>query len=231
MSTDQPMTVKLTVGTKASRPPRPRGARWRPAASVECDRVAVLQHRKVAFMSATESARDASELLQNLLVEDRSVTGFLDGLAALAARHMGGQREVLCGILLQQAKKNTVVASSSTEAQRMDELQAGFDEGPCLEAQRTNTLIVVPDIRDENRWPDYMDAVRTHGLHSVVAIPLTLEGTATAAMNFYSRDDDAFDDAEIADAQLYAELAAKALLLALRTAAHSDNAHHRQSAM
>src|SRR5699024_12657874 len=77
----------------------------------------------------------------------------------------------------------------------MDEVQAGFDEGPCLEAQRTDTvvlvlvlvLVLVPDIRTEERWPEYMNVVRDHGLRSVIAVPLELDGLAFAAMNFYTR--------------------------------------------
>lgn len=89
----------------------------------------------------------------------------------------------------------------------MDELQAGFDEGPCLEAQESGTVIRVPDVRYEARWPKYMAQVRHHGLHSVLAVPLVVGTTSTAAMNFYSHDVGAFNGAEGTTAKHYADLA------------------------
>lgn len=114
---------------------------------------------------------------------------------------------------------------------RLDEVQAGFDEGPCLEAQRTNTVISVADVRSERRWPGYMAAVREFGMRSVLALPLTLQSEAAAAMNLYTSTPEAFGPAEIEAARRYAELASKVGVIALRLAAYSENVEHLQAAM
>ncbi|GAA1138986.1 GAF domain-containing protein [Nesterenkonia lutea] len=124
-----------------------------------------------------------------------------------------------------------MVASSSPEAQQMDEAQAGFDEGPCLQAQRSNTIIRVFDVRQEKRWPQYMDEVRSHGLRSALAVPLTVNATATAAMNFYTHEAAAFTEEDVEAAKEYAELASTVVAIALHIAAHAENAEDRRIAM
>lgn len=174
---------------------------------------------------------DPAELLRGLLVEDEEVSDFLHSLAATSARHLSDGHDVLCGVLLTRARANAVVASSGPEARRMDEVQAGFDEGPCLDSQRTGTTIYVSDIADEDRWPDYLAEVSGHGMKSIIAIPLALDGAASASMNFYSRRPEAFDSNDIDSAESYARLAEKTLLVALRVAAYSDDARDRRAAM
>jgi len=180
----------------------------------------------------TETAEhNVSADLQVLLQEDSDISGFLESLAQASAERFSGTQPVLCGIILDRSKRNIVVAASSAEAARLDEVQAGFDEGPCLEAQRTNTVISVADVRSERRWPDYMAAVREFGMRSVLAVPLTLQSEAKAAMNFYTSTPEAFGPAEIAAARRYAELASKVGVIALRLAAHAENIEHLQAAM
>lgn len=138
---------------------------------------------------------------------------------------------MLCGITMRRPKRNAVVASSSAEAQRLDEVQTGFDEGPCMEAQETGEMIVVRDAETDTRWPGYMRTVREHGLQSVVAIPLELGDSAHAAMNFYTTGRRTFEDHDVEAAKLYVEMAAKVVRVALRIAHYAEAAEHRQTAM
>lgn len=180
----------------------------------------------------TEAAElNVSADLQALIQGDSDISSFLRGLAEATAERFSGTQPVLCGIILDRSKRNVVVAASSPEAERLDEVQAGFDEGPCLEAQRTNTVISVADVRSEQRWPGYMDAVRKFGMRSVLAMPLTLQSEARAAMNLYTSTPEAFGPAEIAAARRYADLASKVGVIALRLAAYSENVEHLQAAM
>ncbi|GAA1145888.1 GAF and ANTAR domain-containing protein [Nesterenkonia lutea] len=175
--------------------------------------------------------RDLSAELTQLLLEDHDISDVLKTVAELAAQQLSTDREVLCGIILKRAKRNTVVATSSAEAQQMDEHQAGFDEGPCLEAQKTSRVISVPDVRNEGRWPQYMTEVRDHGLRSILAVPLTIDATSTAAMNFYAHETEAFHEAEIDTAKRYTEVASQMVAIALRMARYADDAEDRRIAM
>ncbi len=182
-------------------------------------------------MDSPHASHDLAAELTQVLLEDHDVPSVLKSIAELAAQQLSGDRTVLCGIILKRAKRNTVVATSSAEAQAMDEHQAGFDEGPCLEAQKTNSVISVPDVRYEQRWPQYMEEVRDHGLRSILAVPLTVGTTSTAAMNFYARETGAFTDAEIEIAERYTEVASQMVAIALRIARYAEDAEDRRVAM
>lgn len=170
------------------------------------------------------------ELLEGL-AQDQGLEVFLHELARTLADHLSTHHQVLVGLTQQRPRRNTVIASSSTTAARMEEVQASFDEGPCLDAERTDTTIWVRDTTTETRWPQYMAEVRRSGLHSILAIPLTVDGSAPAALNLYAEPAGVFQDTERAIAQRYAALARQGLAVALRMAAHSDNAAHRAAAM
>ncbi|MBE1514431.1 GAF and ANTAR domain-containing protein [Nesterenkonia halotolerans] len=182
-------------------------------------------------MADPYEVRDLSAELHQVLLEDCDLAEVLDSITKLAVDRLSVNRRVLCGIVLKRNRRNIVVASSSSEAEQLDEVQAGFDEGPCLEAQRTNTLIRVPDVRYETRWPRYMCEVRDHGLRSVLAVPLGLDETASAAINFYSVEPGAFNDEDGESAQRYAEVASAVVGIALRTAGHAESAEDRRISM
>lgn len=182
-------------------------------------------------MDSGHSHADASELLHELLATDQELGPFLDDLARLAALEISRELPVLCGITLERRKRVTIVGSSDEEARQMDEIQAGFDEGPCLEAQRTGRLIRVDDVAHETRWPDYMSVVREQGLRSVLAVPLDVDELAKAAMNLYTTAPGGFSDNTIEAAQRYAGLASRALRVALRIARSAELAEDRQRAM
>src|SRR5699024_3571126 len=114
---------------------------------------------------------------------------------------------------------------------RLDELQTGFDQGPCMHAQQTGELILVHDVGQETRWPEYMRTVREQGLRSVMAIPLELGASTRAAMNFYTTGRRAFEEQDLIDAKFYGGLAAKVVRIALRVAHYAETADHRQAAM
>lgn len=169
--------------------------------------------------------------MYDLLVDDREIPDLLDDLAQLAAEHFRQDHDVHCGIILRREKSSIVMASSSARAAKMDEIQLGLGEGPCVEAMASQSLIRVTDVRTEVRWPAYMESVREHGLASALAVPLNLGGFGVAAMNFYTQYPGRFGDEDIAHAQYYTELIAKAIRIALRTAGHAETARHRRAAM
>jgi GAF domain-containing protein len=182
-------------------------------------------------MDVRTSTYDLPAALNEVLLEDHDISGVLDSIVQLAVEHLSVNRRVLCGIVLTRSRKNTVVASSSPEAQQMDEVQAGFDEGPCLSAQRSNTVIRVPDVRYEKRWPQYMSVVRSQGLRSILAVPLVVNTSAAAAMNFYTAEPGAFYEEDAITAHRYVDVASNVLEIALRIAAHAENAENRRLAM
>src|SRR5699024_871078 len=186
---------------------------------------------KGAVMGADHTGPSAAELLDDLLASDDEIADFLNQLAHLAALELTDELPVLVGITLERDRRSTIVGSSDASSRKIDEVQAGFDEGPCLEAQSSHRLIEVPDVRTETRWPDYMEVIRKLGLRSVLAVPLDLGDTAQAAMNFYTTAPDAFNADRTASAQHFAKLASNALRVAVRIARYMELSEDRQRAM
>ncbi|MBG6185375.1 GAF domain-containing protein [Arthrobacter sp. CAN_A214] len=185
----------------------------------------------------TELAADAAEnetmaLLQDMVLASEHVQQFLDGLVTIAsAAFTSAYGEVFCGVTLLRPRSMASVASSSDEARLMDEVQYGFDDGPCLRAAREGNTVHIPDFRTESRFPQYREAIAGHGIRSALGIPIRLEAGASAGLDFYSTEPNAFTDTSIAVAEGIARDASKSLRLAVRIATLDDASEQLRAAM
>jgi GAF domain-containing protein len=73
-----------------------------------------------------------------------------------------------------------------------DELQYERGYGPCMDAGRTGTVLLVDDMREETRWPDYTAQVVSCGVLSSLSVPLPIQTDVIGALNCYSRTASAF---------------------------------------
>lgn len=171
-------------------------------------------------------------LLQDMVLDSEDVQEFLDGLVHVAATAFSGAHgEVFCGVTLLRPQSMITVASSSEQARVMDEVQYGFDDGPCLRAAREGYTVHIPDFLTESRFPAYRQAIAGHGIRAALGIPIRLEAGASAGLDFYSTAPHAFDDTSIAVAEGFARDASKSLRLAVRIASLSDTSRHMRAAM
>ncbi|MHA7145335.1 ANTAR domain-containing protein [Arthrobacter sp. TmT3-37] len=184
-----------------------------------------------------ELAREAEEdsltaVLQDMVLDSEDVQTFLTGLVQVAAHSFSGAYgEVFCGVTLLRPRSMVTVASSSEQAQLMDEVQYGFDDGPCLRAAREGYTVHIPDFLTETRFPEYREAIAAHGIRSALGIPIRLDSGASAGLDFYSTKPHAFDDKGIAVAEGLGRDASRSLRLAVRIAQLGDEARNRQAAM
>lgn len=170
--------------------------------------------------------------LQDLILSTTDIQEFLGKLAVLSAHGLrGNEVDVLCGITLSRRRRAATVAYNSETAKIMDELQYAFEEGPCITAALEQRPIIVDDVRNDGRWPEYAAAVARHGLRSVLSVPFTVGPEAQAAMNLYSYRPGSFSDEGVTFAESYARQASKGLQLALRMAHYSEEADNRSRAM
>lgn len=171
-------------------------------------------------------------VLQDMVLDSTDVQEFLTDLVHVAAKAFtGAYSEVFCGVTLLRPRSRVTVAASSAEAQRMDEVQYGFDDGPCLRAAREGYTVHVPDFLTETRFPEYTAAIASEGIRSALGVPLRLESGASAGLDFYSTEPNTFDEKGIAVAEGVARDASRTLRLAVRIAQLSDEARNRQTAM
>jgi GAF domain-containing protein len=165
-------------------------------------------------LPALDLAAAYSEL-QNLLLDGPHVTGFLDQLATLSAALVP---RTSCGVTIRRNHQVATVASSDEFAMRLDEVQYGRGQGPCLQAMHTRERVQVTDLATEDRWGDYRLHALAAGLRSSVSLPLIVDSTNLGALNLYSRTRDNFDQPDIQRAESFALQGATALTLLLRYA-------------
>ncbi|WP_461169958.1 GAF and ANTAR domain-containing protein [Arthrobacter sp. Z1-15] len=176
--------------------------------------------------------RDYSGLLQDMVLETNDVESFLEDLTRLTVDTLSASgKEVFCGVTLLRPNRAGTVASSSPEAQQMDEVQYEYGDGPCLEAARNNRTVLVSDMSLDSRWQEYTDAISEFGLRSILGVPIPLDGEAQCGLNMYAREANAFTDEMVREAEEFARGASKSLRLAVRIAHLTESRENLKAAM
>lgn len=103
-------------------------------------------------------------------------------------------------------------AHTDPTVQVLDDLQYGLNEGPCVDALSEKVDVSVPDIRNDRRWPHYVEAtLRSTSLKSQLAVQLFLDDKNTVGtLNLYSTSQRVVDPDAIGIADLFAAHAAVA---------------------
>ena len=172
---------------------------------------------------------DAFAELGRIKLADTDIDSILDKIAELAQRAIPGADEV--SITLMRGKGPHTAAFTGDLAKACDERQYKRGHGPCLDAASTSTTLLVDDMQQETRWPDYTSGAVDAGAHSSLSIGLPVHEAVTGALNIYATKPDAFDDDAIVVAQTFAGYAAVALANAHLYDTQATLAQHMQAAM
>lgn len=157
------------------------------------------------------------------------VATFLDSLVRWAVEQSPGAEA--CGLTLEQAGRGQTVTYSGELAARGDERQYELDDGPCLEALRTGSVVRVRDLAEEDRWGDYPRRALEAGVRSSLSFPLALGERGRGALNLYSGRADAFSDTDERTGQSLAGQASGALSVAWRMADREQAVEHLRRGM
>jgi len=130
--------------------------------------------------------------LLGLLVEAPEIDAVLEKMVGLAADVTPA---VACGVTVCRDGQPFTVAMTNELAARVDEIQYGTDEGPCLDALRHGDVVQVDDLSHEVRWDSYRPQAVAHGVRSSLSLPFTVEGEILGALNLYSVTPAVFCDA------------------------------------
>jgi GAF domain-containing protein len=162
-------------------------------------------------------------------IADTTIDAVLDKIAELAQRAIPGADDV--SVTLIRGRGPHTAAFTGDLALACDERQYERGHGPCLDAARTTATLLIDDMGQETRWPDYTAAAIDAGAHSSLSIGLPVHESVTGALNIYATKPDAFDDDAIVVAQTFAGYAAVALANAHLYDAQASLAQHMQAAM
>ncbi|MDD2743214.1 MAG: CBS domain-containing protein [Rhodocyclaceae bacterium] len=72
-----------------------------------------------------------------------------------------------------------------------------FGQGPTGRAIRYGVPVICRDMQNDPNYGPWREAALASGFHASIAMPLRLDGHIAGAMNLYSTETDAFDEAEI----------------------------------
>lgn len=171
--------------------------------------------------------------LQDLIIGAGSVADFLGGLSSIAAgalsRSAGASVE--CGVTLKLARKTATVAGSTERAIHLDRIEQAVGDGPCITALKAGAPVLMADVRTDPRWPTYQERLLEEGIHSVLGVPLELGENAAAVLNFFAPATGVFTEATISEAASFADVAGKAVRLAVRVGTAESAADDLSAAM
>lgn len=164
---------------------------------------------------ATNSPAPGAEQLQDMLLQSPGFTEFLLGLSTISASLLNTGLPLHCAITVERKGGPTTVASSSAAAQRLDEQQYAFDDGPCLTALRQQHSVLISHLSSDERWHRYATAVSGEGIECILAVPIPTDSSSRAALNCYSEQAAAFSAESIAEIEHHAVSLSAILRLAL----------------
>jgi GAF domain-containing protein len=133
--------------------------------------------------------------LSRVALVDRTLTDVLTDITRIAAQGIPGAEST--SITLLRNDKAFTAAHHGEMALAADELQYAKGSGPCMDAGRGGVLLRVDDMRNEERWPEYVSrVVDTAGVLSSLSVPLPYQGSSIGALNNYSTKPAAFAEPE-----------------------------------
>lgn len=159
---------------------------------------------------------DAVGALHAMLASTVQVDELLTVIAAQAAERAGPGCSA--AITVRLAGQATVAAASDDRAETCDRAEQAAGDGPCLEAGRQSRIVVVADVRDDDRWPQWHEATLDAGFRSAAALPAaTPQGLdLDLAINLYRDEPGDWDLGVLADVGQFADDAARAVAVAAR---------------
>jgi GAF domain-containing protein len=143
----------------------------------------------------------------------------LQQLVEIAKDTLPGADEV--STTLVRGEKAWTAAHTGQLALDADELQYVDGYGPCMDAGRTGTIMSVPDMREETRWPDYAAQVVSRGVLSSLSVPLPIQTDVIGALNCYARTPSAFPPEAV---EMAVEIASHVAVAVGNAVAYSDAA-------
>jgi GAF domain-containing protein len=158
---------------------------------------------------ASREAREAFADLAGVTLLGHSLDTVMEKIAALSKRAVPGTEEA--SVTLVEGGRPTTVAFTGQLAMDLDERQYVHGHGPCLESIARAEPVRIDSMSAEQRWPDWTAEAVARGARSSLSVPIPVQREVTAALNMYSVDERAFDDAAAGLASTFAMYAGVAI--------------------
>ena len=133
---------------------------------------------------------------RNVTDEDDLLT-LLQRVAEIAHEAIDGADST--GVTIDLGGRMYTAVHTDERTLRVDAEQYDAGDGPCVEASRTGSIVLVDADDAEQRWPRFAAVARDEGILSFLAAPLFTSEQSLGSFNLYGRTRSAFDalDADI----------------------------------
>jgi hypothetical protein len=153
--------------------------------------------------------------LARRLYEQGSPTATLEAITQTVLDTVPGAEYAGVTVVESRRRLRTVAATGEL-VKHIDQAQYRTMQGPCLDALWVEPLISMPDVRAEQRWPQFTAAARRYGLGSMLSLRLFAAGRQMGSLNLYATSPRAFGDESIDTSRAFVTHAAGALASAER---------------
>jgi GAF domain-containing protein len=157
----------------------------------------------------SESLGALHQQLARVVLVGRELPDVLTEIVQISRRAIPGAEAT--SITLIRDERAFTAAYDGQLAMDADELQYERGYGPCLDAGRSGEVFLVPDMRAEDRWPDYAAHAVQLGVGSSLSVPLPFQGATIGALNNYAGRPGAFGESDVAVAEEVAAFVAIAV--------------------
>ncbi|WP_234038693.1 GAF and ANTAR domain-containing protein [Micromonospora coerulea] len=167
--------------------------------------------------------------LGRIKLDEADLDTVLAKIAELAKCTIPGASEV--SVTLIRGDDAHTAAFTGELAIALDEWQYEQGQGPCLDASVATESVLVSNMSNESRWPNWTKRALGAGANSSLSIGLPVQEKVTGALNIYATKPDAFDEEATTLAQTFAGYAAVALANIHLYDTQATLARHMQAAM
>lgn len=137
------------------------------------------------------------------------------------------------GILLLDEHGDLQYGTANTSTGRdIERTEAELQEGPCTDAARRGTAVLVPDLAEaEDTYPRFVPRALELGIRAVHALPIHHAGHLIGSLDIISEEPGQLEDEAVQTAQLLVEVAASYLAHSRSLAAQTTLAEQLQVAL
>ncbi|MBV9320941.1 MAG: GAF and ANTAR domain-containing protein [Mycobacterium sp.] len=164
----------------------------------------------MADPSRHELAQRMAELVRSF-AGPRSLDDVLASVTSAAVELLPGA-DTAGVLLVTKGGKFESLFGTSDLIYKLDELQAKYNDGPCVDAAVDQLIVRVNNFEAERRWPEYSRAVCETGVRSSLSFKLYTGDRTAGALNVFSFRPNAFDGEQEAIGSVLAAHAAAALV-------------------
>lgn len=140
----------------------------------------------------------------------RSLEETLEAIVAAARGSVPGFEHVGISVVHRDGRIETL-AGTGPLVWELDNLQYELGQGPCVASVQDDPVVVVEQVRHEQRWPDYIPRAVRAGLKAQLGLRLYTDEATLGGLNLYSTESEGIDFDALEVAELFATHAAIAL--------------------